>query len=66
MVPKFPLNTWGKVTDGPHGVTEVCVEQVGQGGGFLILVRDPRGTWDNWFETDEHVLAYLEDFRIEW
>lgn len=63
----FPISKWGDVKRQPDGskVERVRIDASG-GSGFLILTKEPNGTFDVWVETEDDVVDYLSSLEVEW
>jgi hypothetical protein len=70
MSREFELNTWGTVVEElarNFDVIALRVEEVGSGGGFLVIQRRKTGEiFDERFETEEDVVDYLSSYRVDW
>lgn len=64
----FPVSKWGDVRSqhGPEANVERVRVEVNKGGGFLIITKEPTGTFDVWVETREEVSEYLATLEVDW
>lgn len=63
----FPTGVWGVITS--HGsdqiVTAVMIEPTSPSG-FLIITKEPSGTFDCWVESESQVSDYLKTVEVRW
>lgn len=66
--PPFPIATWGLVlsaNDGSAKIERVRIDQCAPSG-FIIITKEPSGTFDVWVESEAEVVEFLETMAIRW
>lgn len=64
----FPIAAWGivsSVNDGAGQIEEVRIERCASGG-FIIVTKEPSGTFDVWVESEAEVVELLGSMAIRW
>jgi hypothetical protein len=64
----FPIGTWGIVTSAEIGSGQIEKVRIDRGvpSGFIIVTKEPAGTFDVWVETEAEVVEFLETIAICW
>ena len=66
--PPFPIATWGLVSsanDGSAQIERVRIERCVPSG-FIVITKEPSGTFDVWVENEAEVVKFLESMAIRW
>jgi hypothetical protein len=64
----FPVGTWGTVVSQKSGLARIEKVRIDRSGtaGFIIITKEPAGTFDVWVETAEEVLEFLDSLVVRW
>lgn len=64
----FPIATWGIVSSGKIRAVQIEKVRIDRGvpSGFIIVTKEPTGTFDVWVETEAEVMEFLDSMEIDW
>lgn len=64
----FPIATWGIVSSGNSESVQIERVRVDRSAptGFIIVTKEPTGTFDVWVETEAEVVEFLESIVVNW
>ncbi|NUP09294.1 MAG: hypothetical protein HOW73_24850 [Polyangiaceae bacterium] len=65
---RFPIGVWGVVErqePGASAIERIRIDTTNPAG-FVIITKEPKGTFDVWVETEEEVLEFLGTLDVRW